>query len=54
MEVKSKPPEWDLDNLYIGISDPKIESDLKVISFKTQKFVNSYKGNVCKLDNVQF
>ena len=54
MEVKLKPPEWDLGNLYIGISDPKIGSDLKVISFKTQKFMNSYKGNVCKLDNDQF
>ena len=54
MEVKLKPPEWDLGNIYIGISDPKIGSDLKVISFKTQKFMNSYKGNVCKLDNDQF
>ena len=32
MEVKLKPPEWDLGNIYIGISDPKIGSDLKVIS----------------------
>ncbi|MBR86793.1 MAG: hypothetical protein CMM29_08370, partial [Rhodospirillaceae bacterium] len=54
MEVKLKPPEWDLGNIYIGISDPKIGSDLKVISLKTQKFMNSYKGNVCKLDNDQF
>ncbi len=54
MEVKLKPPEWDLGNIYIGISDPKIGSDLKVISFKTQKFMNSYKGNVSKLDNDQF
>ena len=54
MEVKSKPPEWDLGNLYVGISDPKIGSDLNIIAFKTQNFMNSYKGNVCKLDNDQF
>ena len=54
MEVKSKPPEWELGNLYVGISDPKIGSDLNIIAFKTQKFMNSYKGNVCKLDNDQF
>ena len=54
MEVKSKPPEWDLSDLYSGISDSNIVGDLTLIASKTKIFVNTYQGNVCNLGNDQF
>ena len=42
---------WDLADLYQSLEDPKIESDLKTITEKTAKFVQTYKGKISTLSS---
>src|SRR5260221_85988 len=46
MSNNNTPPNWDLTDLYLSISDPKIKKDKKQIQSLTSKFVKLYKGNI--------
>jgi len=37
---------WDLDELYLGDEDPKIERDLEAVRDEAQKFVSTYKSKL--------
>ena len=37
---------WDLDDLYQGQDNPRLDQDLEAVREKAQKFVSSYKGKI--------
>lgn len=41
---------WDLDDLYQGQDDPRLDQDLEAVREKAQKFVSSYKGKISDED----
>jgi oligoendopeptidase F len=41
---------WNLDELYQGHDDPRLDQDLKSVHEKAQKFVTSYKGKISDED----
>ena len=46
--MKNTPPNWDLTDFYLSISDPKIEKDKKIIQNLASKFTKKYKGKAAK------
>ena len=42
-------PEWNLDDLYVGISDPALKRDLAAIDRRAAAFEEKYKGKIVAL-----
>lgn len=42
---------WDLSDLYAGIDDPNIDSDMQTTSEKADRFAETYRGKVVTLDD---
>ena len=42
---KNKLPKWNLDEIYVGHNDPKIDKDLKKLSKLTNQFIDKWKGS---------
>ncbi len=43
---KNKLPKWNLDEIYVGHNDPKIDKDLKKLSKLTNQFIDKWKGKI--------
>ncbi|UCB49872.1 MAG: hypothetical protein JSW56_02945, partial [Deltaproteobacteria bacterium] len=41
---------WNLDDLYQGHDDPRLDQDLEAVRDKAQAFVSFYKGKICDED----
>ena len=39
-------PTWDLSDLYAGVDDPKIESDMDDVLARARDFEERYKGTI--------
>ena len=46
---KNKLPKWNLDEIYVGHNDPKIDKDLKKLSKLTNQFIDKWKGKIKNL-----
>ena len=46
---KNKLPKWNLDEIYVGHNDPKINKDLKKLSKLTNQFIDKWKGKIKNL-----
>lgn len=47
-------PAWDLSDLYNGINDPRIKTDLATIQKRNQNFAAKYKGRLNQLSAEEF
>ena len=47
-------PAWDLSDLYKGINDPKIETDLSRCKNMAEDFARDYKGKLASLSAEDF
>ena len=45
-KTKAKVPRWDLGDLYGGISDPRLERDVKNASSRAERFERKYRGKI--------
>ena len=46
---KNKLPKWNLNEIYVGHNDPKIDRDLKKLSKLTNQFIDKWKGKIKNL-----
>ena len=46
---KNKLPKWNLDEIYVGHNDPKIDKDLKKLSKLSNQFIDKWKGKIKNL-----
>ena len=46
---KNKLPKWNLDEIYVGHNDPKIDKNLKKLSKLTNQFIDKWKGKIKNL-----
>lgn len=51
--VASPLPDWDLSDLYAGMADPKIESDLLAAEAAAARFAQAYQGTLAGLPGAQ-
>ena len=51
--VASSLPDWDLSDLYAGVTDPRIESDLLAVQTASDQFASRYQGALVGLSGVQ-
>ena len=47
----NKAPEWDLSDLYKGLDDPKIESDITYILGLKTSFCEKYTDKICEIQS---
>ena len=47
-------PEWDLGDLYKGISDPAIDSDLDHIELSARQFATQYQKSLIRINGIEF
>lgn len=45
---------WDLSDLYAGVDDPKIHSDINSLNSKIQEFDGEYRGKIVESSSAQF
>ncbi|MBE9028758.1 oligoendopeptidase F [filamentous cyanobacterium LEGE 11480] len=49
----SEAPAWDLGDLYAGLDDPQLESDLAALQQEAAQFRTQYRGQISNLSPVQ-
>ena len=50
-ELATALPSWDLSELYQGVDDPKLDTDLAEVLASAQAFEADYKGRLAMLDD---